>query len=130
MNQVAASLVWCCGGGVDLSDQVRVDTRRLIRSGLTMLAPEGAVPAPRTDGDPHAYRDAACDPELAPPDRLGVDLIEDEGELLSDWDDEWLAPDRERFRQLRLHLLEVTAERLSAQGYFGLAMEAALAAAG
>jgi DNA-binding SARP family transcriptional activator len=50
------------------------------------------------------------------------------GELLPDWSEDWLVIDRERLRQLRLHALERLAERLTAQGRYGLALEAALAA--
>jgi DNA-binding SARP family transcriptional activator len=49
-------------------------------------------------------------------------------ELLPDWDDPWLDVDRERLRQLRLHLLEEWAARLTEQGDYGLALEVALCA--
>lgn len=51
-----------------------------------------------------------------------------EGELLPDWYDEWVTDERERFRQLRLHALEVMAERLAGSGRWGDAVLAALAA--
>lgn len=50
------------------------------------------------------------------------------GDLLPDWDDEWLIPERERFRQLRLHALERLCEQLAAAGRFGVAVEAGLQA--
>jgi DNA-binding SARP family transcriptional activator len=50
-------------------------------------------------------------------------------ELLPDWYDEWVADERERFRQLRLHALEAMAERLIEMGHVGDALLAALAAA-
>lgn len=62
---------------------------------------------------------------------LGVgslDLIDSEIDLLPDWDDHWLLADRERLRQLRLHMIETVADRLLAEGNFGLALEAAMAA--
>ena len=49
-------------------------------------------------------------------------------ELLPDWYDEWLVAWRERWRQVRLHALEALAGVLAAQGSFGLAVDAALAA--
>ncbi|WP_235522481.1 BTAD domain-containing putative transcriptional regulator [Cellulomonas sp. Root137] len=55
-------------------------------------------------------------------------LLYVEGDLLPDWSDEWLTAERERLRQLRLHVLETVAARLAAEGLFGMAMEAALAA--
>lgn len=49
------------------------------------------------------------------------------GELLPEWDDDWLAPERERVRQLRLHALERFGERLAAEGRYGRAVEVGLA---
>jgi DNA-binding SARP family transcriptional activator len=49
------------------------------------------------------------------------------GELLPEWDDEWLAPERERVRQLRLHALERFGERLAEQGSYGRAVAIGLA---
>ena len=51
-----------------------------------------------------------------------------QGELLPDWDDDWVRDERERYRQLRLHALEAMAERLAADGRMGDAVLAALAA--
>jgi DNA-binding SARP family transcriptional activator len=66
----------------------------------------------------------------------GPDVVHDEelrvlidaGELLPDWYDDWLAIERERLRQLRLHALEATCERLAGTRRFGIAVEAGLAA--
>lgn len=49
-------------------------------------------------------------------------------ELLGDWDDDWLADERECIRQLRLHVLEQWAVSLSEIGRYGRAIEVALAA--
>ena len=51
------------------------------------------------------------------------------GELLPDWYDEWLEPERERLRQLRLHAVEATAERLLEAGRAAYAIDALLVAA-
>ena len=53
--------------------------------------------------------------------------LTDAGELLPEWDDEWVAPHRERFRQIRLHALEQLGERLAEGGRFGRAVEVSLA---
>src|SRR5215207_2972089 len=50
------------------------------------------------------------------------------GDLLPDWYDEWIAVDRERLRQLRVHALEALCERWTAERRFGEALEAGLAA--
>ncbi len=50
------------------------------------------------------------------------------GELLPDWDDDWVLGRRERLRQVRLHALEALSGRLARAGRFGRAVEVALAA--
>ncbi|MFJ2931519.1 BTAD domain-containing putative transcriptional regulator [Streptomyces sp. NPDC087219] len=54
-------------------------------------------------------------------------MLGDARELLPDWEEEWLSGERERLRQLQLHLQESLAERLTSEGRFGLALEVALA---
>jgi DNA-binding SARP family transcriptional activator len=49
-------------------------------------------------------------------------------DLLSDWYEDWVLLERERFRQLRLHALELLCERLAATGRFHAAVEAGLVA--
>lgn len=49
-------------------------------------------------------------------------------ELLPDWPDEWVEPERERLRQLTLGALEQLSEDLRREGRFALAVDAALAA--
>jgi DNA-binding SARP family transcriptional activator len=48
-------------------------------------------------------------------------------DLLPAWvDEDWITADRERFRQLRLHSLEMLCERLTAAGWHGAAVDAGL----
>ena len=50
-------------------------------------------------------------------------------DLLPDWlEDDWLAAERERFRQLRLHALEGLCERMVEAGWYGAAVDAVMAA--
>jgi DNA-binding SARP family transcriptional activator len=50
------------------------------------------------------------------------------GEILPDWYEDWVLIEREHFRQLRLHALEVLCEELTADGRFADAIIAGLAA--
>jgi DNA-binding SARP family transcriptional activator len=50
------------------------------------------------------------------------------GELLPDWYDDWVAVERERLRQLRVHALESLCDRLTAAARYAEATEAALEA--
>lgn len=103
INQVAPGIVVSRHDALTLADDVDVDVTRLVEAARAVL--EGAP------GIPH-------EPSLQ--------YVE--GDLLPDWTDDWLTVDRERLRQLRLHVLETLAGRLAAEGLFGMAMEAALAA--
>jgi DNA-binding SARP family transcriptional activator len=49
-------------------------------------------------------------------------------ELLPDWEQDWIEPEREHFRQLRLRALDALAERLIAAGRHAEAVEVAQAA--
>jgi DNA-binding SARP family transcriptional activator len=76
---------------------------------------------------------------LAPTIDVDIRLAEDDhadvlglmhlhGDVLVDWDEDWVVSERERFRQLRLHRLEQLSERAADEGRFGFALQAALAA--
>jgi DNA-binding SARP family transcriptional activator len=71
-----------------------------------------------------ALLDDASDGEILL--RRDTDLLR---ELLSEWYDDWVLVERERFRQLRLHALEERCRRLAAVGRFAEAVQAGLAAA-
>ena len=106
-NLSAKQLVVCRGGMVDLGPSVVVDARSFVIEALRFLGSPGVAAGP-----------------------AGVTLGElvRENELLPDWDDEWVTAERERLRQLLLHLLEAMAEHFCLSRDFGLAIEAALAA--
>jgi len=103
VNQAAPGLVVSSQGIVELGLRPEVDVDRLIEVSRAVL--EG--------------RETLADP---------TDAGGGTGELLPDWDDAWLEQERERLRQLRLHVLEATATRLTEEGRFGMALESALAA--
>jgi DNA-binding SARP family transcriptional activator len=56
-----------------------------------------------------------------------LDALFREGDLLSDWYDDWVLIERERARQLRLHALETLCADLTAARSYALAVEAGLA---
>lgn len=56
------------------------------------------------------------------------DIATLQGELLPDWGEAWVAFERDRLRQLRLHALDELAEHALVQRRYGVAVEACLAA--
>ncbi|HEU5110095.1 MAG TPA: bacterial transcriptional activator domain-containing protein, partial [Micromonosporaceae bacterium] len=78
----------------------------------------------------HRLLGAAAPAQPAPaPHELGPAAARQlSGDLLPDWEDDWVLMERERFRQIRLHALENLADRLIDQGSYGEAVDAAMAA--
>ena len=111
-----------------------------LRSALWRLQAAGCEPVEATPRDLRVARGVRVDFREAAtfaqallagstdPDDLDADWRALGGELLPDWYDEWVTDERERFRQLRLHALEVMAERLAGSERWGDAVLAALAA--
>jgi len=104
LQKSAPGLVEASSGALALAPHVSVDTRELSAWAARVL-------------DPHA--------EMGEVPVADVGL---RGELLPGWYDDWVLLERERFRQLRMHTLEVVAVRLAAVGRYGEALQAAYAA--
>lgn len=102
-------VVRCLGDDVALAETVVVDVRVLAESALRAVHPVR-----------HAVPEVPGDPDLPLLDALLC------GDLLPGWDEDWVLPERERLRQLRLHALDALSERLVAKGRHALALEAAL----
>ena len=102
LNQVAPDMCCSRAGTLSLDPRVAVDARDRSGAAVDFLRREE-----RTDGS---------------------EFLADSAELLPDWDEEWLLAERERIRQLHLHVLEVAAERFAKTGRYGLALEAAMMA--
>jgi DNA-binding SARP family transcriptional activator len=105
VQKAVPGLVDVSGGAVTLAAGVRVDVRELVEWAHSVLDPRVPVDRIRT-----------------PPAALA-------GELLPGWYDDWVLLERERLRQLRMHALEVLADRLVVAGRHGEAVQAAYAAA-
>jgi DNA-binding SARP family transcriptional activator len=104
LHKVAPGLVEVSGGALCLARGVRVDVRELTEWAQRMLDPRSTV----DDG--------------------GTPDVGLRGELLPGWYDDWVLLERERVRQLRMHALEASAEKLAAAGRYGEAVQAAYAA--
>lgn len=70
----------------------------------------------------HRFIDEWPEAELSPTPRHFED------DLLPDWSDDWLIPEQEMYRQLRLQVLETLCLRLTREQRFAEAMEAGLLA--
>ncbi len=104
LRQPGTSVIEAVGDNLMLSPDVAVDVQEFVSSSHRLL-----------NGDPAA-------------NASHVERVLDAGDLLPDWDDEWVVVERETLRQLRLHALERACIELTASGEYGRAIEAGLAA--
>jgi DNA-binding SARP family transcriptional activator len=126
-----AGTLWPEGTDQRAFGSLRTTLWRLQSSGLRLLAadPGALALAPNVQVDVHEFLASARliargdDPGTRAPA-----LVMRGGELLPGWGDEWVALERERIHQLRLHALEALSDRLLKAGRHADALEAALAA--
>jgi DNA-binding SARP family transcriptional activator len=104
VQKAVPGLVDASGGSLGLAAGVRVDVHEFTEWAQRVL-------------DPQATLDAVLAPEV------GL-----RGELLPGWYDDWVLLARERLRQLKLHALEVLADKLARAGRYSEAVQAAYAA--
>ena len=104
-NRAVPAVITSTRFTLDLGPGVEVDVHRFLTVAATGLDSQSLTPAS---------------------DALGT--LEHGGDLLPEWDDEWLLADRERLRQVHLHVLEEQAERLSRARRYAPALDAAFAA--
>jgi DNA-binding SARP family transcriptional activator len=104
LGQAAGPVVECRGNHLRVSPAVEVDLRTAAAVARNLIA-----------GGAHAVDAGGAVSLLA-------------GDLLPDWYDEWVAIERERFRQLRLHALEALCVELTAAGRLGEAIDVGMAA--
>jgi DNA-binding SARP family transcriptional activator len=98
---------------------------RLVHANGEQLALLPAVQVDVADAvaQAHMLLDPACD------DLPTLQEVRLHNDLLPDWYDDWIALERERFRQLRVHALERLCDLLIATRRFGEAIETGLAVA-
>ena len=61
-------------------------------------------------------------------DPADIESLAFSGDLLADWSEDWVVVERESFRQLRLHAVELLGRQLAAAGRYGRAVDVCLAA--
>ncbi len=104
LRRISSPLIEGNDDNLELSGDASVDLREAIAAGRRILGP-----AP------------------APPDAEGA-LAIFSSDLLPDWTDGWIEFERERFRELRLHVLERVCRMLTTDGRFAEAVEVGLLA--
>jgi DNA-binding SARP family transcriptional activator len=104
---------------------------RLRRSGIDLVETVGEQLMLRPDVTVDVRRHMQLAKRLA----MGSDIpeaatieIEQGGELLPDWYDDWVLVERERYRQLRLHALERLCVDLTRSGAYAQAVDVGLRA--
>ena len=95
---------------IALSGEVAVDVRNLVAGARRIIGETADGPVP----------------DVAEPGPF--DLAHLSGDLLPDWDEDWILFERERIRQLRVHAIEALSGRLREAGRYAAAIEAGLAA--
>jgi DNA-binding SARP family transcriptional activator len=96
------------GNLLALADEVTVDFRTVLRQARNLVQHAG---------------EATSQGAEAPP---SVDAFA--GDLLPDWDEDWILFERERLRQLRIHAMEALTRRFIAARRYAEAVDAGLAA--
>jgi DNA-binding SARP family transcriptional activator len=104
LHRVAGDVVRARGARLELSPAVSLDVGRIGEVAQAVVSGTGSP-----TGDE-------------------IEELCEAGDVLPDWYDEWVTPERERFRQLRLHALERLCQRLTDERRFPQALEVGLAA--
>jgi DNA-binding SARP family transcriptional activator len=102
-----------------------------LRSTLWRLPTAGGLRLVEVDGQRLRLAEhVEVDVLMAQDDRrvYELDISQLSGELLTDWSEDWVDAERERFRQLRLRRLDQLSEHALRRREFGVALQAALAA--
>jgi DNA-binding SARP family transcriptional activator len=98
-------LIWSRGSSIGLAVDVDVDLSTVVREARALIEP--------CDASTGAFGD---------PPAVSVDHLA--GDLLPEWDEDWILFERERLRQLRIHAMEALSRRLRALGRVAEAVDA------
>jgi DNA-binding SARP family transcriptional activator len=130
-SYVAQSL-WANATESHADGNLRSALWRLGRAGRSLLDVRGGQLALYPGVEVDLHRSAALARSLLSKDStVEPQELDEHGlcdDLLPDWYDEWLLPERESYRQLRLHALEELCIRFVSLRSFGRAVQAGLAA--
>jgi DNA-binding SARP family transcriptional activator len=130
----AAGILWPDVSDARATARLRTTLWRLRRSGLDVLAAVNGqlLVHPGVEVDYRDWMALAVQIIDRPESVTDVDLaaLRPKGELLPGWYDDWILLERERVRQLQLHVLETAAEQLLLQSRPAVALEFALSALG
>jgi DNA-binding SARP family transcriptional activator len=130
----AAGILWPDVPDARAAARLRTTLWRLRRSGLDVLAAVNGqlLVHPGVEVDYRDWMALAVQIIDRPESATEVDLavLRPKGDLLPGWYDDWILLERERVRQLQLHVLEAAAEQLLLQGRSAVALEFALTALG
>jgi DNA-binding SARP family transcriptional activator len=130
----AAGILWPDVSDARATARLRTTLWRLRRSGLGVLSAVNGQLLVHPDVEVD-YRDwmALAVQIIDRPESirdLRLAALRPKGELLPGWYEDWILLERERVRQLQLHVLETAAEQLLLQGRPAAALEFALSALG
>jgi DNA-binding SARP family transcriptional activator len=130
----AAGILWPDVSDAQAAARLRTTLWRLRRSGPDVLAAVNSqlLVHPGVEVDYRDWMALAVQIIDRPESATEVDLavLRPKGELLPGWYDDWILLERERVRQLQLHVLEAAAEQFLLQGRSAVALEFALSALG
>lgn len=129
----AAGTLWPYGDDERAAGNLRSALWRLRGAGITMLVADKCVLflQQQTAIDIctlNAWAGRVIDGTAAPEDLQVFQLHPEATNLLPGWYDDWIIFERERLRQRLLHALEALSHRLTLNGRFGEAVEAAVTA--
>jgi len=131
-REEAAELLWPETPRRQSAARLRTSLWRLRRAGRSIVHSDGTLLllAPQTVVDLHTWLQLATRvlEHPATVEQIPLAALEPAGDLLPGWYDDWVLRERERIRQLHLHVLETAGGHLLRIGRHAAALDLALAA--